>query len=163
MDSALPAASDLCGAALIGEVVHRFGVVRLRAAGSSMLPSIWPGDVLTVCRAEIGALQAGDVALFTREGRLFAHRVVGHIVSDGRVHLSTRGDTVPASDGPVSASELLGVVVAVSRNGKGSRTFASRGGSVRLVSAFARRSARFSRIVQRVHRLAWSFPGVKPS
>ena len=154
--ASVTSSAELSRAALIGEVLDRFGEVRLRAVGSSMLPSIWPGDVLTIHGVLAGEVQVGDVALFTREGRLFAHRVIGHIVGDGRVHLVTQGDTVPASDAPVSASELLGVVVAVSRRGKTSSGFANPGRCSRLVSALARRSSHFNRMAQRLHVWTWA-------
>ena len=35
---------------LAAEVLRQFGEVRLKVTGASMLPSVWPGDVLTVRR-----------------------------------------------------------------------------------------------------------------
>jgi hypothetical protein len=137
---------DPSRAVLIEEALVRFGEVRLRVTGSSMLPAIWPGDMLTVRRAGIEQVRLRDVALFTREGRLFAHRVVAR----GGRYVVAQGDTVPSPDAPVTASELLGVVVDVSRNGKTSRSFANPGRPARLVSAIARRSSRFSKVLQRV-------------
>src|SRR6266478_1168478 len=40
---------------LAADVIRRFGVLRLRVNGFSMLPSIWPGDVVSVSGAEWGA------------------------------------------------------------------------------------------------------------
>src|SRR5258708_23478477 len=39
-----------------------------------MLPSIWPGDI--ACVSRVDAYRPGDVVLFSRNGRLFVHRVV---------------------------------------------------------------------------------------
>jgi hypothetical protein len=81
------------------------------------------------------------------------------------LHLVTQGDTLPAADAPVSARELLGVVVAVTRKGRAVSGFASPGRATRLVSALARRSPRFTSIFQRVHhRMTWrALPMVKAS
>jgi len=46
------------------------------ATGASMLPAVWPGDVLSVCRGSSTQALPGDIILFARQGRLFAHRVV---------------------------------------------------------------------------------------
>ena len=63
-----------CG--LAGEVVRTFGEVRLRVFGTSMAPSILPGDLVSVQRAGLMEISPGDIVVFSREGRLFVHRVV---------------------------------------------------------------------------------------
>src|ERR1700737_1372956 len=55
-------------AALIKDTLDQFGQVRIRVTGSSMLPSIWPGDVLTIHRGVTSDVRGGDVVLFTRDG-----------------------------------------------------------------------------------------------
>lgn len=132
--------------ALVVDVLNRFGEVRMRVTGSSMLPSIWPGDVLTIRRRLLNETRTGDIAVFTRHDRLFAHRVVGRA---GR-HLLTQGDTVPLQDAPVSETELLGVVLSVTRRGKSARLPADRSRAGRLVAGLVRRSSRVNRILQRL-------------
>lgn len=97
---------------LAAEVLRSAGELRLRVTGTSMLPAIWPGEVLLIRRD--GALQAGpgDVILFERDGRLCAHRVVRRM--EGPVWI-TRGDRLMHDDAPVSGDELLGRVVGVPR------------------------------------------------
>lgn len=99
---------------LTAEVVARFGSARLRVQGSSMLPSIRPGDELDLRGASSHEIKIGDVVAYRRDGRLFVHRVVER----NRQELVTRGDTLPQADAPVSASDLLGVVSAVRRDGR---------------------------------------------
>ena len=48
---------------LAADVIRRFGVLRLRVNGYSMLPSIWPGDVVSVSGAEWGAYRPRDVVM----------------------------------------------------------------------------------------------------
>jgi hypothetical protein len=98
--------------ALFAELISRYGQARLKAMGTSMLPSIWPGDTLMVERQAISSLVAGDVAVYLRCGRLFAHRVVG-VVRQPVAALITRGDAVSCDDQPVFGEELLGRVSAI--------------------------------------------------
>jgi len=103
---------------LAGRVLRSFGTLRLRVTGSSMLPSLWPGDLLLIHRYDFGRISTGDIVLFTREGRLFVHRVVSAADESGREQLVTQGDALRASDPPVTSTELLGKVSLVFRNGK---------------------------------------------
>ena len=67
---------DKVGCELAAEVLRSSGKLRLRANGASMLPAVWPGDILHVRRQGVAEALPGDIVLFGREGRLVAHRVV---------------------------------------------------------------------------------------
>jgi len=103
-------------ASLAVEILKTGGTLRLRATGSSMLPSLWPGDVLTIEACTIDQAQRGDIVLFTRNARFFIHRVRGTSVQGGYLTLLTRGDSVPHCDPPVSSEQLLGKVTLVQRS-----------------------------------------------
>jgi signal peptidase I len=110
-----------CG--LTEEVVRNFGAVRLRVFGTSMVPSILPGDLVSIHRASLNDISPGEVVLFRKKGRLFVHRVVDRKVagtSDGSVepYLITRGDRLRDDDPPVSSPELLGRVVSIERDNR---------------------------------------------
>lgn len=125
------------------------GGLRLRVLGSSMLPAIRPGDLIRVRRCHAQEAAAGEVVLFLRDGRLFAHRVVGRA---GRA-LVTRGDAVEACDPPVLPHELLGKVVSTQRGG---RSFAAGGRRTplqRAAAAVFRRSPLAGRLFTRVNAL----------
>jgi hypothetical protein len=86
-----------------------------------MVPAILPGDVLSIRRASLGEISAGEAVLYARTGRLFVHRVVDRIsaaTADGpeELRLVTRGDRMRRDDFPVSPSELLGRVVTIERD-----------------------------------------------
>ncbi len=104
--------------ALAKEVLHAFGELRFVAQGSSMLPSIFPGDTLLVLRRPAARAEPGHVVLFSREGRFCAHRVVRAIDVDARPFVVTCGDALTKEDSPVAGHELLGHVIAVLRFGK---------------------------------------------
>jgi signal peptidase I len=102
------------GCELVTEVAHSFGEVCLQVTGSSMIPAIWPGDVVAVRRSELGKLRPGQIVLYRQERGLVAHRIV-HI--QGNL-LTTRGDTLWDDDPPVKASDLVGQVLSLVRNGQ---------------------------------------------
>ena len=113
MDTDLQHRSAL-GCELVAEVTRSFGEVRLRVTGASMIPAIWPGDIITVRRRDIGELEPGQIVLSSREGKLVAHRVT-------RIHsnlLTTQGDSILYEDPPVSESDIVGQVVRLLRNGR---------------------------------------------
>ena len=99
---------------LILAVARTSGEVSLKLSGTSMLPAVWPGDVVTVRRCDLAELQPRQIVLFHREGTLVAHRVL--LASQNQ--LMTQGDSVPACDPPVNASEVVGQVIGISRNGQ---------------------------------------------
>jgi signal peptidase I len=100
-----------CG--LAGDVVRRFGGVRLRVFGTSMVPSILPGDLISIQRADLSEISPGEIVLYSREGRLFAHRVVARAGNHDDPRLITRGDRLSYTDPLVSSRELLGRVTSI--------------------------------------------------
>jgi signal peptidase I len=107
--------SATLGCELAGEVVRTFGEARLRVFGTSMVPSIHPGDLISIQRASLSEISPGEIVLYSREGRLFAHRVVACAESPERPLLILRGDRLRHNDPPVCASELLGRVQFIER------------------------------------------------
>lgn len=131
---------------LAAEVLRSSGTLRLQVMGWSMLPSIWPGDTLVVDSVDRDGVSAGDIVLFGRDRRLFAHRVVSK-TSNSPEQILTRGDAMSAPDSPVSDDELLGKVSAVLRNGKCVGPRPSLNISERAVAALVRSSEIASRVV----------------
>lgn len=109
----LKAATLAC--ALAGDVVRTFGEIRLRVFGTSMVPSILPGDLISVQRAALCNISSGEIVMYSRKGRLFAHRAVRCVGSPEPSLLITRGDRLRDDDPPVSSTELLGKVISVQR------------------------------------------------
>jgi hypothetical protein len=108
-------ASNALACGLVAEVVRSFGEVRLRVFGTSMAPSILPGDVISVQRADLSQISPGEVVLFTCEGGLAVHRVVAKTTTLSPSYMITRGDRLRENDPPVSSSELLGRVHLIER------------------------------------------------
>ena len=97
----------LCSAALrSGETI------RIRAFGASMLPTIWPGDVLVIAGASSEEFVCGDIVLAKRES-LVIHRLMKRTVE----HCVLRGDAMAQNDAPFSPADVLGKVVEIRRGG----------------------------------------------
>jgi hypothetical protein len=99
---------------LATEVLSSSGAIRLRALGTSMLPSIWPNDILSIERQPSEAIVPGDIVLVARDDRFFVHRLFEKRDSEW----ITRGDSLPYSDQPVAEIHVLGKVSLIQRKAK---------------------------------------------
>lgn len=104
-------------AAVITELLGSGHSVRFRARGDSMHPIIRSDDYLHVEPLDVRTLAEGEVVLTRSERGLTAHRV---IACDGAT-IVTRGDNAPDADGAVDASQVLGRVTYVERDGAARR------------------------------------------
>jgi signal peptidase I len=94
-------------------VLQRAKRARLRVVGTSMLPTFYPGDTIVVEALLPSMIQAGDIAVCIRDGRLCTHRVAKR---HGPL-LVTRGDANPQFDTEIPASECVGRILTIERKG----------------------------------------------
>ena len=169
--------ANALGCELAGEIVRTFGRVRVRVTGTSMIPAVWPGDILVVERRAAEKIQRGEIAVAERAGRLVAHRVVsapassaleppaakvGHTSAAPAPHpapvssavippLLTRGDSQLAPDEPLHPDELLGTVVLIERGRATRQPQRALNFGAKLVAGMARRSTTAARVLVRLH------------
>jgi hypothetical protein len=132
---------------LARELVQTFGEMHVRAFGTSMVPSILPGDSVVIQRAKLQEISLGDVVLFCKTDQLFIHRVVSWQAAcptgaSQEPCLITRGDRLCQDDPPVSSVELLGRVVSIRRGSQLLKPTFPRGRSWRLLGHLLRASDR---------------------
>jgi signal peptidase I len=102
--------------ALLAELVRKYGTVRLHAVGTSMVPAIHPGDLLSVQRVDVKEILRGDIVVYAREETLIVHRVVKVMATvSPEPYLITRGDRLLRDDPQVLSPELIGRVSLVQR------------------------------------------------
>jgi Peptidase S24-like len=102
--------------ALVAEVLKRESFissdplksVRMRVQGESMLPALWPGDIVEIAPCTISGLRAGEIVLAWRDGRLFLHRFVSRCDSGGFLLC---GDSLQSPDRRFPQEALLGRLV----------------------------------------------------
>jgi hypothetical protein len=115
--------------------------VRFRVQGPSMNPVLRDGDVIEVHPVGPGDLRRGGVYLFQRPDRLTLHRLIAR---------NARGDAGFVADAAVDGIEwisteaILGVAVALHRNGR----------TRRLNTAFRRWAGRCRYMLRPVRRVA---------
>jgi signal peptidase I len=98
---------------LAAEVLRSGGSIRLQALGTSMLPAIWPGDLLSIESKPGEGVVPGDLVLVARDQRFFIHR----LIEKHNSRWITRGDSMPQNDAPVADAQVLGKVSAIHRRG----------------------------------------------
>jgi|SRR5882672_417748 len=141
---------------LASEVLRSSGKLRLCVTGWSMLPTIWPGDTLVVERVGRDQIEAGNVVLVERAGKLRAHRVVSVAGNSANRHWTTQGDSMLAPDQPVSESELLGRVAYRISAGKLFPVPAELSTAERLTAKIVSRSVAAARTLVYLHRMVQS-------
>lgn len=101
---------------LVAEVVRKHGFVRLPAVGTSMVPCIHPGDLLSVQRVGLAEISTGDIVVYAQRGTLIVHRVVSvNADVSPEPYLITRGDRSLSYDPKVLHGELIGRVTLLQR------------------------------------------------
>jgi hypothetical protein len=94
--------------AVATQSLRHAGCLRLQVHGESMLPTLWPGDVVEIETSPIDAVRPGEIVLAEREGHFYLHRLVAHTDQNGFL---LRGDSMPASDPEFPNSAFLGRLV----------------------------------------------------
>jgi Peptidase S24-like len=96
------------GSALVADALRGRGSLRLRVHGESMLPALWPGEVVEIEGCSPEEVRPGEIVLARRDGRLFLHRLVAPCAANG---FRLRGDSMPGADPPYPPKALLGRLV----------------------------------------------------
>ena len=93
------------GSALVAETLRASGCSRLRVHGESMLPALWPGDVVEIASCSPEDVRPGEIVLALRDGRLFLHRFLAPCKPSGFL---LRGDSMPGPDPQFPPGAMLG-------------------------------------------------------
>ena len=127
---------------LAAEILRNFSEVQFVARGTSMLPSIYPGDCLTVKSLGATAPCCGDIVLCRRAGEFRVHRIVSILEGETAKFYVLRGDALTEDDPPVPADDLLGRVTSIVRRGRSIELNSPR----RVLHRFLRPLVRHSKI-----------------
>lgn len=103
---------------LLAESLRLHGSLRLPAVGTSMVPTIQPGDMLTIQPLNSHEIALGDLVVYAKEHTLVVHRVVRTACSSGETRLVTRGDRLLRDDAPILPADLLGRVARIERKNR---------------------------------------------
>jgi signal peptidase I len=100
-----PAAGEVIEAALQAGADARFKVT-----GSSMIPTIYPGEVVTIRPVDPADVRQGDIVFYRRENESghILHRVLWKRRSSNGWVFRTKGDGVWSLDPPVTGAGIMG-------------------------------------------------------
>ena len=94
--------------ALAADSLRLSGRLRLQVRGQSMLPSIWPDDIVEIQSCSIDEVRPGEIVLALRDDSFFLHRFITRLQASGFL---LRGDSMPRPDPEFPNQALLGRLV----------------------------------------------------
>jgi signal peptidase I len=144
---AFPDPIDVTKHWLMADVLRSHGKCCLQVSGSSMLPGLWPGEMVQIERRTISQLIPGDIVFYEREGRFFLHRLAEVRTTLSEIVLITRGDSLQKDDPPVPANCFLGILAGVLRGGDWVAVRRRRSAGSRFVAACLSRSSFLVRLL----------------
>ena len=102
-------------ALLAVDALRRSGRLRLQVRGASMLPTLWPGDLVEIASCSLADVRPGEIVLTLRDGRFYLHRFIER---SGTESFVARGDAMPNPDPAFPATAFLGRVTRGKRSGQ---------------------------------------------
>ncbi len=100
--------------ALFKEILKKEEHLGLTIVGMSMLPTLWPGDSVTVTHCSLEEIHPNDIVILKKNGSMITHRVYKIIKNKTMPDLSviyTKGDNNPAPDPPSTMSSVIAKVI----------------------------------------------------
>jgi signal peptidase I len=132
-----------------------YGGIRLPAVGTSMVPAIHPGDVLSIQPVDPREVSRGDIVVYAREQVLIVHRIVRTSSDSSEPYLVTRGDRLLQDDTPILPCELLGRVASIERKNRRVNIHPFLNRAEQVLCLVLRRSERATSLFLRANAL-WS-------
>jgi signal peptidase I len=139
---------EQCRCDLAAEALRRSGTLTLKAFGTSMLPTLWPGDLARVQSCGFDDVHAGDIVLCKRHDRFYLHRVAQKI---GNGSLITRGDSMPGADPRLPSEDLVGKVTEIQHGNQGFVPVRKLSVAARLIGRILAHSNFCMRLVLKLH------------
>lgn len=92
--------------------------VSITAVDHSMAPTIWPQDKMIFGFPDVASIQAGDIILYRRGGKLLGRRVVRRLDLEREDVFVTRADAGERQDVSVGGTEVIGRLLCLERDGE---------------------------------------------
>jgi len=140
---------EKCGVA--AAILSSFGQVRFRVVGTSMIPTVWPNDVVTIGHVDVLSIRPSQIVLVRVEYGFVLHRVVR---CDSK-SLTSRGDSVGFEDPPVGLDQVLGRLIEIERGGVSLKPPGRLGLPSKLIRYIVCRSRWSRSVMVRAHALRW--------
>ena len=156
--AATPARDRLRAAAasLLLQGDAKAAMLRMRVRGTSMIPALWPGEMIVVEPVVATLPVPGDIVVLADGGQIIVHRLlwIGQDpAAPSRLRVVTAGDTSFHDDAPVDYAGLIGRVRAVHRFGAERAVRRGRGPTAPIFAWMLRRSDLIRRGIDRMAQL----------
>jgi ribosomal protein S18 acetylase RimI-like enzyme len=103
----------------LGRLFVEKKMVKFSPEGACMYPCIRPKDILHIEPKSVSEIRVGDIAVYRKAGRLFAHRTIAKGNNEGQDYIITRPDTAySGNDGASFEQDILGIVSRIQRRGE---------------------------------------------
>ena len=99
-------------------VIERDVEIPLKTFGLSMRPVIYGGEWIVVRRAIEAEIRVGDIIIYQAGQGFVAHRVIQRLKKGEQTCFKVKGDAHLASEGVVSAGQIIARVVALKKRGR---------------------------------------------
>lgn len=84
----------------------------MRAEGGSMLPILYPKDLIFFKKTSFQQCRTNDIIIFKKQSQFLTHRVI----YKSKSHLITKGDNNQQSDGKIPPKQIIGKAYQIKRN-----------------------------------------------
>ena len=84
-----------------------------KVEGESMLPTLKPGQTITLEHVPFSRVQVGDILVFRGPAHNVVHRLIETVEKDGKLLYITKGDNNLTADPPASSDKIIGRISSV--------------------------------------------------
>lgn len=85
---------------------------------SQMRPALYTGDVATIKPCRLDEIKVGNLVFYRLGSQMVVRRVIRTVIKVGETTLVTKADSSNKADRPVRASQVVGKVVKLTRDGR---------------------------------------------
>ena len=110
--------ADFCR--ITEEILNNGQMLRFRATGRSMAPTILNGDSVTIAPTDNSLIKPGAIVLHRspHTQHPLLHRIIKISHKNSRTTIYTRGDTFCGYAEKIEAADIMGIAIAATHNGK---------------------------------------------
>lgn len=95
--------------------------LKITISDALMDPALRKGDIVTIKPTSIDKMNVGDLLFYRLGPTMVVRRVIKSVIQIGDTYLVTKADTSNVPEKSVKASQVIGKVIKVERNGKNIR------------------------------------------
>lgn len=77
----------------IHKIINSIGKVSFTLSGTSMIPTLYPGTIITIKKFNFNELKPYDIIAYKKfDTHITIHRIINIVTSDNETYIKTKGD-----------------------------------------------------------------------